>query len=174
MIAVLLLILLVVWAAVLIPPWVRARAEHSPQTSIAGFNRRLSVLAMRARDTRPLPGFAATFPTLPPPAAPGFVGLQPGLTQSEAQRRRAMIVQGLAGAAACTFVLGLLPPLRFFLVLFVLDLIALAGYIALLLQWKNNRVERRVKVRPLPMRSVPNGRPAMPAQWYPQLERQAR
>src|SRR5687767_139374 len=99
MIAVLLLILLVVWAAVLIPPWLRSRAEHSPQSSIAGFNRRLSVLAGRSRDSRPLPGFSSPIPVIPPPAAEGFVGLRPGLTQSEAQRRRALIVQGLLGAA---------------------------------------------------------------------------
>jgi hypothetical protein len=107
---------------------------------------------------------------IPPPAAEGFVGLDsPRYRQSEAQHRRTMIVQGLLGAGACTFVLGLFPPLRFFLVFFVLDLVAFAGYVFLLIQWKNNRLEQGRKVRALPARRV-----ATAAPWYPSFERQAR
>ena len=176
MIAVLLLLLLVVWAAVLIPPWLRGRVDHSPQSSIAGFRRRLSVLATRSRDTRPLPAL--------PPVRHGSIGFRPGvagnrplprvhgyatpgrLRQTEAQRRRTLIVQALLVGLGCTFVLGLLPPLRFFLVFALLDLLALAGYVALLLQMKRNMVERRQKVHPLPSRSF-----ALPSY---ALERQAR
>ena len=39
-----LLILAVVWAAVLVPPWLRNRADARPADSITAFRRRLSVL----------------------------------------------------------------------------------------------------------------------------------
>lgn len=156
MIAVLLLLLLVVWAAVLIPPWLRGRAQHSPQSSIAGFNRRLTVLASRSGGDRPLPGFAAPIPAVPQPDSNGLVPLG-GLRQTESQRRRTMILEALLVAGGCSLVLGLFPPLSFFLWLFVLDLVALGGYILLLLQWKRNTVERIQKVTPLATRvsSVP-------------------
>jgi hypothetical protein len=166
MIAVVLLLLLVVWAAVLIPPWIRARAEHSPESSIAGFNRRLSVLASRSSDPRPLPGFSDPIPVIPPVAYGGFA-MQP-LRKSEAQRRRALILECLLIGAGCTLVLSFLPPLSFIRVFFILDLVALVGYVGLLLQWKRNRLERREKVRPIATRSV------SPQPSFAYFERQAR
>ena len=151
MMQVLILLLVIVWAAVLVPPWLRSRAGHSPQSSIAGFNRRLSVLATRSGTPRPLPGFSRPLPAIPPHAraskAPAWA-----IRQSEAQRRRTLILYGLTIVAASCFVLGLLPALRFFWALMVLDLVALAGYVVLLLQWKHNRRERSEKVRALPNR----------------------
>lgn len=165
MIAVLLLLLLVVWAAVLIPPWIRSRAEHSPRSSIAGFSHRLSILASRARDSRPLPGFGAPIPVFNRPAFNGYASPY-AVRKNEAQRRRTLILEGLLIVGGCTFVLGLLPPLRFFLFLFVLDLVAFAGYVALLLQWKRNRAEHTQKLRDLPqLRAMPS---------YAAAERQAR
>ncbi|MBV8162398.1 MAG: hypothetical protein JO265_15875, partial [Acidimicrobiia bacterium] len=41
---VLLLILAVVWAAVLVPPWLRSRADARPADSISAFRHRLTVL----------------------------------------------------------------------------------------------------------------------------------
>src|SRR2546429_395219 len=108
MIAVLLLLLLIVWAAVLLPPWLRGRAEHSPQSSIAGFNRRLSVLAARAGAggaTRPLPGFSSPLMPIPPPASRGMVPPHV-FAKAEMQRRRKTILEGLLIGAGCTFVLG--------------------------------------------------------------------
>src|SRR5204863_4705461 len=100
---------------------------------------------------RPLPGFSSPLMPIPPPASRGMVPPHV-FAKAEMQRRRKTILEGLLIGAGCTFVLGLLPPLRFFLVLFVLDIVALAGYVALLLQWKRNQMERNVKVRPLAAR----------------------
>jgi hypothetical protein len=175
MIAVLLLLLLVVWAAVLVPPWLRARAQRSPSSSIAGFNRRLSLLGARAGAERPLPGFAPPLPPIPPPAFDSMIplGLPLGLRQSEAQRRLMLILEALLIALGCSLFLGLLPGLHFFLVLFVLDLVASAGYVALLVQWKRNRAERAEKVRSLPVRRVP-ARPVRSVPSFATLNRQAR
>jgi hypothetical protein len=173
MIAVVLLLILLVWAAVLVPPWIRARAEHSPISSIAGFSRRLSLLGARSLGERPLPGFSSPIPRIPPPSLPPprerpmRVSLG-GIRQTESQWRRTLVLEALLIAGGCTLLLGLLPALRFFLVIFVLDLVAMVGYLVLLLQWKRDVVERHQKVRPLsarPLRTVPS---------FEALQRQAR
>lgn len=73
------------------------------------------------------------------------------LTPAEsAQRlRRKQILQILVALAGGTFVLGLLPGMRVVLLISLVFIGLLAGYTYLLLQWKQNQVERTRKVRHL-------------------------
>lgn len=145
-----LLILAVIWAAVLIPPLLGARAEGRPADSIGDFRRQLSVLRR-----------AAPIGTVAPPqqlAAYGTVPFVPGPhTQSrqDAARRRTVkrrrdVFYALVTSMAGTLVLGMVPGLRVLWGLhLVLDALFVA-YVALLVRMRNQAAEREMKVRFLP------------------------
>jgi hypothetical protein len=157
---VILLLLAVIWAAVLIPPFVRARAESRPSGSITDFRRQLHVLA------RTTPGTLAPATSLgtarrvavasgwAPPARPTRSPAQ----VSRARKRRRDVLCGLLVAMAGSLVLGALPALR---VLWALHLVldaCFAGYVLLLVRMRNVAAEREMKLR-----FLPTAAPAEPA-----------
>ncbi|MDQ1374024.1 MAG: hypothetical protein QOJ09_1362, partial [Actinomycetota bacterium] len=81
-----LLILAVIWAAVLIPPMLGARAEGRPADSIGDFRRQLSVLRRAAPVGTPTP--LAAYGTVPFVAAPRTQSRHDAARRRTVKRRR--------------------------------------------------------------------------------------
>jgi hypothetical protein len=156
---VVLLILAVVWAAVLVPPWLRNRADARPADSISAFRHRLSVLErtgpigarrMPMISSRPeVRGFV-------PMAARGTAGRTALATvpaRARTQRRRRDIFVGMLAAMGTSLVLGFIPALRILWVVHVLVDMMFVTYVALLVHMRNQAAERDMKVRFLPARA---------------------
>ncbi|HEX4978753.1 MAG TPA: hypothetical protein VFV35_01695 [Acidimicrobiales bacterium] len=150
-----LILLAAIWAAFLLPPILRARAENRPSGSITDFRRQLRTLA------RTSPSAVATRTVGPSNAAVGArsrpvrhlpAQSQPvGLSRSRrAVKRRRDIFVGLLVAMAGSLVLGFLPPLRALWALHVALDVLFAAYVGLLVYLRNLAVERELKVRFLP------------------------
>lgn len=172
-----LLVLAGIWAAVLIPPLVRARAEGRPGDSVVNFRRQLSVL----RRTGPHAGRAggaehwyrshtAAAPLAPVPTplrssrsnvmvAPraysaGARMASPAATaRSRTIRRRRDVLSALIVAVLATLVLGLIPAFRVMLMAHVVADVLLVAYVGLLVHQRNVAAERDLKVRFLPQAS---------------------
>ena len=147
-----LLVLAALWAAVLIPPVVRARNGRAAGGTLRGSSYRLDVLRPASGSTtgsrRPqFPGFSR--------AGPG------GMTQS--QRRRRDILVGLGGAAVVTFLLAVFTGVTAIWLLHLLADVLLAGYVVLLLQIKKRAFggARRGPVART-IRAVPHRAPLAP------------
>lgn len=149
-----LVVLAIVWAAVLIPPLVRQRAEVRPADSIGDFRRRLGVL-QRTTPTTVQPAYRLQ--SAQPTQAPTPQAMQS--RRMEAQRRRRDILLALGAGAVATLLIGLIPAFRSMLWLNLVFDLLLVGYIALLVQMKKRSEERRRKVAHLPTPV-----PAAPAQ----------
>jgi hypothetical protein len=152
---VVLIVLAAVWAAFLLPPILRARAEHRPSGSISDFRRQLRVLAR----TSPSGPVASTLRTTPRPALtavrPGTLGMAPqpavrlGRSRRTVKRRRDVFV-ALLVAMGGSLVLGALPQLRVLWAVHVVCDLLFAGYVAALVYLRNLAAEREMKVRFLP------------------------
>lgn len=135
-----LLILGAVWAAVLVPPALRARAEAHPGDSIGSFHHQLNVLRRTGGyGAQPVHG---EFGAVPPPAAPA-----PRVRPNLAAKRRRDVLVTLLWVMGATLVLGLLPGFRSLLVLHVVADLLCAAYVALLLRMKRTAMERRMRER---------------------------
>jgi hypothetical protein len=160
--AVVLLILAVIWAAVLVPPWLQSRSENRPGDSIASFRNQLSVLeratpGLRSSDatvTR-LPRRRPT-PTGRPPArsAPAVptarLRAEPTvLTRTDVRRRRRDVFLTLLGAVGLTFVLALILGGPVWGLHAIVDVV-FAGYVAMLIRVQQQASEREMKLRYLP------------------------
>ena len=169
-----LLVLAGIWAAVLIPPAVRARAEGRPGDSISNFRRQLSVLRRTGPHTgraaggdhwyRPHGSSAPLVPVHGPvrstrgPAVPVMRASLPGMrpvsaaaaSRSRTIRRRRDVLTALVVAVVVTLVLGLLPPFHLLLMVHVVADVLLVAYVALLVHQRNVAAERDMKVRFLP------------------------
>ena len=157
-----LIVLAAVWAAFLLPPILRARAEHRPSGSITDFRRQLHVLARstpaggiapqaipgRVVPIRPLGG--PTHVPLHTAAAP----LRLGRSRQTVKRRRDIFV-GLLVAMAGSLVLGALPPLRILWSIHLLLDLLFVAYVGALVYLRNLAAEREMKVRFLPTASAP-------------------
>jgi hypothetical protein len=153
---VLLLILAVVWAVVLVPPWLRNRADARPADSISAFRHRLSVLErtgpVGARripmiSSRPdVRGFAPSV-RRPSRSASAMASYS---AKARTQRRRRDIFVGLLAAMGTSLVLGFVPSLRILWVVHVLVDLLFVSYVALLVQMRNQVAEREMKVHFLP------------------------
>jgi membrane protein implicated in regulation of membrane protease activity len=144
-----LFILAVIWAAVLLPPYLQNRSESRPADSISSFQRQLSVLERRAVVVNPAfqrSGSAGR--SFSPDISPAM-----RLSRSEAKKRRRDVLFTLAGAAGITFVMALMLGGSVWGLHLVCDLL-FAGYVVLLIQVQQRAMERDVKVRYLPSRSV--------------------
>jgi len=150
-----LVILAVIWAAVLLPPYLQNRSESRPADSISTFRNQLSVLERRA--TMSVPGHPGVVSR--PTARPVQLD-RARMARAEAKRRRRDILVTLLAAAGLTLVLGLVLP-QVLLLHVVIDLL-LGAYVALLVRQRRLVEERSVKVRYLA-----NARPARAPQ--PQL-----
>ena len=153
-----LLILAVVWVAVLIPPWLRNRADARPADSISAFRHRLSVLER----TGPVGARRVSMVSSRPDLS-GFVPMArrtgPRTTMSSmsararTQRRRRDIFVGMLAAMGTSLVLGFIPALRILWVVHVLVDVMFVTYVALLVHMRNQAAEREMKVRFLPGRA---------------------
>lgn len=148
-----LLILAVIWAAVLVPPMLRARAESSPVDSIGAFRRQLSVL----QRTAPAAGSAEhrIAPYTPPPSAqpPAHVVRSSErahrISRTQARHRRRQVFLGLVAAVPVS-VLGAVVSGGIAWLVPVMVTALLITYVGLLLRARNLAVEREMKVRFLP------------------------
>jgi hypothetical protein len=170
-----LLVLAGIWAAVLIPPAVRARAEGRPGDSIHNFKRQLTVLRRTGPHTGRVAGGDHWYrshtsqPALTPvhgplrstrtsPAAayrsPARAVRQASPAVSAARsrtiRRRRDVLSALLVAALATLALGLLFSMGIMLVAHVVADVLLVAYVALLVHQRNVAAERDMKVRFLP------------------------
>lgn len=132
---VVLLILVLIWAAVILPPLIRSRMEGNPVSSIGRFRRNLRVLQSAS-----------------PTIGPDGIQQLPETWAREATRlaqlrRRRRLAQALLGIMGTTLVLGLLPQLRFMLGVHVLADLAFVGYIAMLVQARRLQIAERKRAR---------------------------
>ncbi len=175
-----LLVLAGIWAAVLIPPAVRARAEGRPGDSIHNFKRQLTVLRRTGPHRASLNGGGragggdwyrshVSPPTLAPvpgplrssrttpvagahraPARAMRTAAPASAARSRTIRRRRDVLTALLVAAVATLALGLLFSMGIMLVTHVVADVLLIAYVALLVHQRNVAAERDMKVRFLP------------------------
>ena len=144
-------ILVILWAAVLIPPLLRSRAESRPADSIGAFRRQLAVL----QRTGPSPSVA---PVIAPatrlrPSRPVVPPVSSARRRTQ-KRRRDVFVALLAGMLT-SLLLGMFPGLHLLLIVHVLMDLAFAAYVAMLVKVRNVAAERDMKVRFLPGGGTP-------------------
>jgi hypothetical protein len=151
--AVVLLILAVIWAAVLVPPWLQNRKETRPGDSIASFRQQLSVLERTTPGRRAVHSNVTTLSPHPVAPAVGAGSARPqrseALRRADARRRRREVFLTLLGATGLTFVLAVIlggPVWTLHLAVLVL----FAGYVGMLLKIQQQTAERDTKVRYLP------------------------
>ncbi len=155
-----LVVLALIWAAVLVPPLLRARAEARPADSISHFRRHLRVLqrtsptAVGAANTLRIPNFA---PPTPPPSYRLTRNYSPAAARrARTLKRRRDVLFTLLAAMGATLVLGLLPSLRMLWALHVgLDLV-FGAYVAMLIRARGLAAERAMKLRFLPAHARPD------------------
>jgi len=145
-----LVILAVMWAAVLLPPWLRGRSSDRPSDSIHSFRRQLSVLERAT------------------PGVPGQMRPESMMTLSEAQRRRRLIIGTLGLLAGITLLGAFTSTGSTRMGLFALNLLldtALVGYLLLLAQARQVAAEREMKVRYLRAAPAPGTQLAQAEQY---------
>jgi Flp pilus assembly protein TadB len=141
-----LMILAAVWAAVLVPPFVRNRRDARPDNSVVSFRAQLSTLERATPGTslRPL-GSSDLGPTL----------RGSSMTRSDAKRRRRDVLVGLMGSTGFTFLLAVVAGGTLATLLFLASAGAFGAYVYALRQLQLRTLEREAKVRVLTPRSVP-------------------
>jgi hypothetical protein len=155
---VVLLILAVIWAAVLIPPLMGARAEGRPADSIGDFRRQLHVLRRAAPVGVPAAHTLAAYGATPFVAGPRTQSRHDAARRRTVKRRRD-VFYALVSSMAGTLVLGLVPGMRVLWGLhLVLDALFIA-YVLVLVRMRNMAAERDMKVRFLP-HANPSAEPA--------------
>lgn len=169
-----LVILGLIWAAVLVPPYLQNRREHRPGDSIASFRHQLAVIERatpegRARSTTRLDAARYDAPRYAPaPAAyagrpvraqrPVHPARRPVGAQADVRKRRKDVFLTLLGAVGVTFVLALALGGSIWMLHLVAD-VALIGYVGLLIRFQQLASERDLKVRFLD--DAPAGRPQL-------------
>ncbi len=138
-----LVILAVVWAAVLVPPFVRNRRDGRPDNSVLSFRAQLSTLE------RATPGT-----TLRPYASVGRPAPAPR-TSAAVKRRRRDVLVGLGGATAFSLLLALAFGGALLTLFFLATASAFGLYVYALRQMQMRALERQAKVRTLRPRTQP-------------------
>ncbi|WCO65943.1 hypothetical protein PO878_15685 [Iamia majanohamensis] len=138
-----LILLAVVWAVVLVPPYLRHRGEARPGSSVTSFRQGLDVLG---RSAPPSVASGAHFTPVR-----GSAPLGPGAPRGRAavRKRRRDVLLTLAGVAGFTFLLAVAFGGTAILLNLVADA-ALVGYVYLLVQLRKLAAEQAQKVRYLP------------------------
>jgi len=157
---VVLLILAALWAALLVPPYLRNRAENRPADSIGDFRHQLRVLQRTGPSSvAPANRLFGPAPSVPPyaPYAAGFRPAGLGRPMSSAamrrraqQRRRRDIFLSLMALTSLSGVCGFVPGLSAVWYLTGVMAVALVGYVLLLVRMRNLAAEREMKLRFLP------------------------
>jgi hypothetical protein len=133
------LVLGILWVAVLVPPILRARGAQNRTDSVGDFHHKLRSLGQaNGHRTRPRRTTAAS---------PIFVPNHTGAGMSAQQKRRRDVLFVLLGLVAFTFFLAVLTRSMAFVALQIVADLALAGYVYLLVQYKQRAQEQRSKVR---------------------------
>jgi hypothetical protein len=162
-----LVILGLIWAAVLVPPYLQNRREHRPGDSIASFRHQLSVLERATpegrarsfhrqeltRDWGPPP--QAVRRTAPARPAMAAARVAPAVSSSAKKRRRDVFLTLLA-AIPVTFLLAVAMGGPVWGLHLLVD-VAFVGYVALLIKIQQETAEKELKVRflqPTTLRSV--------------------
>jgi len=158
-----LFILAVIWAAVLLPPYLQNRSESRPADSISSFQRQLSVLQRRA-DTVAPPTRLTTGPSPRAARAAGIAGSSAPdplrMTRSGARKRRRDVLFTLGGAALVTLPLAAIIGGPVWGLQILCDLL-LASYVLLLIQSQQRVAEKDAKVRYLAGHEGPTPEPAL-------------
>jgi hypothetical protein len=157
-----LVILALIWAAVLVPPYLQNRRETRPGDSIATFRTQLSVLERTTPGGRS--GSLARLDVgrydapryVPPsarrrPAGPSHAAMR----RAEVRRRRRDVFLTLLGAVGVTLVLAVLLGGSVWMLQLVVDVV-FAGYVMMLvsLQQQTMQTEEKVRyLRPAPQRA---------------------
>jgi hypothetical protein len=174
---VVLLILAALWAALLVPPYLRSRSEQRPADSIGDFRNKLRVLERTGpasvRPANRLWGPATPIPPYQPSRSSGLATL--GQTtrrvptraygsdqhrRRAAQRRRRDIFLTLLGLTVLSGVCAMVPGLSAMWYLAGAMFVALGAYTALLVHMRNVTAEREMKLRFLPSGSSNEAAPA--------------
>jgi len=151
------LVLLALWAAVLLPPILRSRAESgSAPGGIGDFVGRLR--AGLGQHHRPDAGLPPLQPIMGPVGGPG-PSMGPmrapgGMSPSQRRRRDVLIV--LLAAMGLTFLMAVMAGSIVFWVLQLLTDVLLGGYVYLLLHHKAKRQQRRPAARPMTPLPIPS------------------
>ena len=140
------LLLALIWAAVLLPPAIRAHARRRAEF-VGSFDR-------------------------PAPVVLGAAGRPRTPAVSRAERRR-HILAGLLVAMAATLVAGLLPPLRVLLVVHLFLVDSFLAYVAVLVHLRRRddaaaapaRRPARPRRNPLARRAISDRRPLLAGAW---------
>ncbi|MCU1460922.1 MAG: hypothetical protein JWO37_997 [Acidimicrobiales bacterium] len=158
-----LLILAVLWAAMLVPPYLRNRAEARPADSIGAFRRQMSTISRTGPGAPGVPfmaarraAFTAAGPlaSLAGPTAGVRRSAGPGSSSSSAlsrarrQKRRRDVFSFLLAAMVISLVLAFVAPVMLLVHLAVDALFVL--YVGVLIRTRNAAAEREMKVRFLP------------------------
>jgi hypothetical protein len=142
-----LVILAVIWAAVLLPPFLQNRSESRPADSISTFRSQLSVLERHSVGAGRSPQAPQALRT----SSPVSVAVRRSsidharLARMAAKKRRRDVLVTLLASAGITLALTLVLPQVLFFHLAIDAL--LAGYVFLLVQRRKIAEERAVKVR---------------------------
>ncbi len=160
-----LFILAVIWAAVLLPPYLHNRSESRPADSISSFQHQLSVLERRAGTANsgaaPSSGrspVAAATSAVHPARGPMVTSVR--MSRATARRRRRDVLFTLLAAAVLTFPLAVIMGGPVWGLQMVCDLM-LVGYVVLLVQSQQRSAERETKVSYLPGRQTRAPEPAL-------------
>jgi hypothetical protein len=154
-----LFILAVIWAAVLLPPYLQNRSESRPADSISSFQRQLSVLERRAGTAAP----QARLANGPSPRAARAAGIPRSaaaepfrMTRSAARKRRRDVLFTLGASVLLTFPLAVIMGGTVWALQVSCDLMFVA-YVLLLIQSQQRAAEKDAKVRYLagPERAAP-------------------
>jgi hypothetical protein len=133
------LVLGILWVAVLVPPILRARGAQNRSDSVGDFHHKLRSLGQaNGHRTRPRRTTASS-PILAPMSTTGG-----GMTAQQKRRRDVLFV--LLGLVAFTFFVAVLTRSMAFIALQIVADLALAGYVYLLLQYKQRAQGQRSKV----------------------------
>jgi hypothetical protein len=166
-----LVILGLIWAAVLLPPYLQNRREHRPGDSIASFRHQLSVLERATpegrarsvaridthRDWNPAPvtQLQGTYSTKTGYGRPAPRSAQAS-HRADVRRRRRDVFLTLLGAVGVTFLLAIAMGGMVWMLQLVAD-VAFVGFVAMLVKIQQETAEKDLKVRflePATLRSV--------------------
>jgi len=156
-------ILAVIWAAVLLPPYLQNRSESRPADSISSFQRQLSVLERRSGTVAP----PKQLHNGPSPRAARAAGIARSaapdplrMSRSAARKRRRDVLFTLGSAALLTLPLAAIIGGPVWALQILCDLL-LVGYVVLLIQSQQRVAEKDAKVRYLAGNEGPTREPAL-------------
>lgn len=143
-----LLILVVVWAAVLLPPFVRNRRDGRPDNSVVSFRAQLSTLE------RATPGTSLRVSDVATDVAPRAIVARSRPPSNDQKRRRREVLMGLLGATGFSLLLLIVVGGTLITLFFLASAASLTAYVYALRQIHVRALERAAKVRPLVPRHV--------------------